>query len=159
MKTGIVCSRVVCAACSVPAGAEDGRQLATPARTGYDCQGSRRASHIIAFASSYELAVLSSQDEAHTLPNTLLAIKPFIDYYYILDTGSTGARTSPTAFSCAATPSQLIAYSCRWHARRHSPHARRCGRDSRGSHAPSCLFARVPLHFFDFRVSSQTLNI
>lgn len=29
------------------------------------------------------------KDEAHTLSRTLLAVKPFIDRYYILDTGST----------------------------------------------------------------------
>src|SRR5262245_19991962 len=29
------------------------------------------------------------KDEAHTLPATLLPLRPFIDYYYILDTGST----------------------------------------------------------------------
>lgn len=39
---------------------------------------------------SPSLVSAAAQDEAHTLPNTLLAIKPFLDYYYILDTGSTG---------------------------------------------------------------------
>lgn len=29
------------------------------------------------------------QDEAHTLPRTLMPLKPYLDYYYILDTGST----------------------------------------------------------------------
>jgi hypothetical protein len=33
--------------------------------------------------------VMIVKDEAHTLPATLLAIKPWIDVYYILDTGST----------------------------------------------------------------------
>lgn len=33
--------------------------------------------------------VMIVKDEAHTLPATLLAVKPFIDVYYILDTGST----------------------------------------------------------------------
>jgi hypothetical protein len=33
--------------------------------------------------------VMIVKDEAHTLPNTLLALKPWIDVYYILDTGST----------------------------------------------------------------------
>jgi hypothetical protein len=28
------------------------------------------------------------KDEAHTLPNTLISIRPYLDYYYILDTGS-----------------------------------------------------------------------
>lgn len=32
--------------------------------------------------------VMIVKDEAHTLPNTLISIKPYLDYYYILDTGS-----------------------------------------------------------------------
>jgi hypothetical protein len=33
--------------------------------------------------------VMIVKDEAHTLPSTLITLKPYIDWYYILDTGST----------------------------------------------------------------------
>ena len=33
--------------------------------------------------------VMIVKDEAHTLPSTLISLKPYLDYYYILDTGST----------------------------------------------------------------------
>lgn len=33
--------------------------------------------------------VMIVKDEAHTLPNTLLPLKPYLDAYYVLDTGST----------------------------------------------------------------------
>jgi glycosyltransferase involved in cell wall biosynthesis len=32
--------------------------------------------------------VMIVKDEAHTLPNTLIAVKPYLDWYFILDTGS-----------------------------------------------------------------------
>ena len=33
--------------------------------------------------------VMIVKDEAHTLPSTLISLAPYLDYYYILDTGST----------------------------------------------------------------------
>ena len=33
--------------------------------------------------------VMIVKDEAHTLPSTLISLKPYLDYYFILDTGST----------------------------------------------------------------------
>ena len=57
----------------------------------YEVDPPRRKAPVVPDPSATPLLalVMIVKDEAHTLPSTLISLKPYLDYYYILDTGST----------------------------------------------------------------------